>query len=262
MAWRMLAQEGWPHRLRFDHAICVSHYIKEALTAMGLPLSDAAVIHGGTDVERFQPNPGQAHTDGRSLSLLYAGQLAGHKGVATAIEALARLAHGYPGLRLTLVGSGHRDYEAHLLTLAQMAGLQDRVVFRGSVPREQMPQVLAEHDVLIFPSTGPEALPRMVQEGMAAGLVVVGTTTGGTGEILVDGENGLTFAPEDAQGLARQIERLVHDPALRGRLAAAGRRTVQEKFTLERMVNEIEAYLLGVLREAPTHGPDCARMTP
>ena len=262
MAWRMLAQEGWPHRLRFDHAICVSHYIKETLTASGLPLKDVAVIHGGTDVERFQPNPGQAHTDGRSLRLLYAGQLAEHKGVATAVEALARLADGYPELRLTLVGSGHPDYEAHLLTLAQMAGLQDRVVFRGPVPREQMPQVLAEHDVLIFPSTGPEALPRMVQEGMAAGLVVVGTTTGGTGEILVDGENGLTFAPEDAQGLARQIERLVHDPALRERLAAAGRRTVQEKFTLEKMVNEIESYLLGVLREASTHGPDCARMTP
>jgi glycosyltransferase involved in cell wall biosynthesis len=79
---------------------------------------------------------------------------------------------------------------------------------------------------------------------MAAGLVVVGTTTGGTGEILRNGETGLTFAPEDADGLAEQVTRLLIDPDLRCRLAQAGRHTVLENFTLDKMVNEIEAYLV------------------
>jgi glycosyltransferase involved in cell wall biosynthesis len=79
---------------------------------------------------------------------------------------------------------------------------------------------------------------------MLSGLVVVGTTTGGTKEILRDGTTGFTFAPEDAEGLAAQVNRLIVDPDLRCRMSKAGRQTVLESFTLERMVNEIEAYLL------------------
>jgi glycogen(starch) synthase len=79
---------------------------------------------------------------------------------------------------------------------------------------------------------------------MAAGLVVVGTTTGGTKELLRDGETGLTFAPEDADGLAEQVTRLIIDPDLCCRLAQAGRQTVLENFTLGRMAQQIEDYLL------------------
>jgi glycosyltransferase involved in cell wall biosynthesis len=84
----------------------------------------------------------------------------------------------------------------------------------------------------------------MTQEAMASGLVVVGTTTGGTGEILKNGETGLTFAPEDANGLAHQVTRLINDRDLYCRLSQAGRQTVFENFTLDKMVNEIEDYLL------------------
>jgi glycosyltransferase involved in cell wall biosynthesis len=83
----------------------------------------------------------------------------------------------------------------------------------------------------------------MTQEAMASGLVVIGTTTGGTKEILRDGETGLTFAPEDADGLAKQVTRLIVDPELCCRLSKAGRQTVLENFTLEKMVEQIEAYL-------------------
>lgn len=253
VAWRLLAREGWPHPLRFEHAICVSHYIRETLIAAGLPLQEAAVIHGGTDLARFRRTLAVEQAVGSGpLELLYAGQLAEHKGVHTAIEAMARL-QGWQlprPIRLTLVGAGHPGYTAQLQRQVAEAGLQDQVLFWGAVAREEMSKVLARHDILVFPSTGPEALPRMVEEGMAAKLVVVGTTTGGTGEILVDGENGLTFIPGDAEGLARQIKRIASDPALIYRLAEAGHRTVLERFTLDRMVDEIEGYLLSVVDPA------------
>jgi glycogen(starch) synthase len=107
-----------------------------------------------------------------------------------------------------------------------------------------MPSILQQFDILIFPSIYEEPLARMTQEAMASGLVVVGTTTGGTGEILSEGETGLTFAPEDEEGLADQVTRLITDPDLYCRLSQAGRQTVLENFTLDKMVNEIEAYLL------------------
>ncbi len=84
----------------------------------------------------------------------------------------------------------------------------------------------------------------MTQEAMAAGLVVVGTTTGGTREILREGETGLTFAPEDADGLADQLAVLITNPELGCRLAQAGRQSVLENFTLDRMAQQIEDYLL------------------
>jgi glycosyltransferase involved in cell wall biosynthesis len=96
---------------------------------------------------------------------------------------------------------------------------------------------------------------------MASGLVVIGTTTGGTKEILKDGETGLTFAPEDADGLAEQIGRLIADPGMCRRLAQAGRQAVLENFTLDRMVQEIEAYLQETVNAAtrtPDNWPDQA----
>jgi glycogen synthase len=109
---------------------------------------------------------------------------------------------------------------------------------------------LQQFDILIFPSIYEEPLARMTQEAMVSGLVVIGTTTGGTKEILRDGETGFTFAPEDADGLARQVTRLILDPDLCYRVAEAGRQTVLENFTLDKMVKEIEVYLQEVMNGA------------
>lgn len=103
-----------------------------------------------------------------------------------------------------------------------------------------MPAVFAEHDVLLFPSIWSEPLARIVQEAMACGLVVIGTSTGGTGEILQDGVNGLIFASEDARMLAKKILRVSSDQELRNELSQAARKTVENKFSLDRMVDEIE----------------------
>ncbi len=78
------------------------------------------------------------------------------------------------------------------------------------------------------------------------------TPTGGTTEILVDGENGLLFAPDDAEDLARKIICLEGNPELRRKLALAGRQTVVERFTKTKMVDEVESYLQEVFR-SPSH---------
>jgi glycosyltransferase involved in cell wall biosynthesis len=128
----------------------------------------------------------------------------------------------------------------HLVT---QAGLNDYVSFLGHVPAEEMPQLLRKFDVLLLPSTWPEPFSRIVLEGMISGLVVVATPTGGTTEILTDGENGLLFAPGDAEDLARKITRLMDDPELRRKLAHAGKQTVLERYTMTKMMDKIESFL-------------------
>jgi glycogen(starch) synthase len=245
IAMSMLAKEGQPD-LKLEHVICVSARVRELLIEAGLPIQHARIIHGGTDVERYLVVRKRDDHSGR-LKLLYAGQLVQHKGVHTAIEAMARLVQKVEvdRITLTLVGSGHPDYEAYLHDLVERERLHEFVIFHKSVSKDEMPAIFQQFDVLIFPSIYEEPLARVTQEAMASGLVVVGTTTGGTEEILRDGETGLTFAPKDADGLAEQINRLIVDPDLYCRLAQAGRQTVVENFTLDKMVDEIEEYLVG-----------------
>jgi glycosyltransferase involved in cell wall biosynthesis len=70
--------------------------------------------------------------------------------------------------------------------------------------------------------------------------VVIGTSTGGTREILLNGVNGLTFEAENAQLLALKIVQVIDDGELRAKLARAAHQTVVERFSLTRMVDEIE----------------------
>ncbi|MCI0730667.1 MAG: glycosyltransferase family 4 protein [Chloroflexi bacterium] len=244
MAMSILAQEGQPD-LKLEQVICVSARVRDLLVEAGLPIQPARIIYGGTDVERFL-SVRERDTLSGHLKLLYAGQLVQHKGVHTAIEAMARLVNKQriDQITLTLVGSGHPGYEAFLRDLVERERLQDYVTFHQPVSKDKMSTLLQQFDVLVFPSLYEEPLARITQEAMASGLAVVGTVTGGTQEILREDETGLTFAPGDAEGLAEQVARLITEPDLCCRLAQAGRQTVLENFTLDRMVNEIEAYLL------------------
>jgi glycosyltransferase involved in cell wall biosynthesis len=247
IALAMLAREAQPARLSFKHAICVSAATRNTLVKAGIPVAHARVIHTGLDARPYmnghsdpQPKP-----DNQALNLLCAGRLYVEKGVHTAIEAVAKLRLGRnpSSIRLSLAGSGSPDYESNLRRLVAQAGLHDDVSFLGLVPAEEMPQLIRKFDVLVVPSIWPEPFSRIVLEGMISGLVVLATPTGGTPELLVDGENGLLFAPGDAEDLAEKIARLAADPNLRRRLAVEGQRTVVERFTMTQWMNKIESYL-------------------
>lgn len=232
--------------LRFERVLCVSQAMKNDLEKnAGIPSERMQVVYNGVEVDRFTPAEKGADAPHR-LSLLYAGSLVSHKGVHTAVKAvhLLKQQNRLGETTLTIVGSGHPDYEAHLKNLTVQYGLEQSVFFWPRVTREEMPALLQKFNVLVFPSIWEEPLARMMQEAMAAGLVVVGTLTGGSPEILQEGVTGLTFSPEDAAGLARQLDRLASDPDLFQRLAANGRQIVLEKFDICRMIDEIEHYLV------------------
>lgn len=234
--------------LRFPHPICVSAAVCELLTAHGVPIGDAQVIYGGTALAEapagMEEGVRQSPSD-QELRLLYLGRLEPIKGVHTVVEAMSHLAGSVP-ITLDIVGSGGAEYEGYLQMLVQEYGLSSAVHLRGPVSRAEVPQVMAEHNALVFPSEWEEPFARSVLEAMAAGLAVVGSTTGGTGELLVEGQTGLTFAAGDSEGLARQLRRLAQDPALRCRLAASGLAVVRSRYTLRRMVDELEVALCAI----------------
>jgi glycogen synthase len=250
-----LALSLWRHRqgnisIQFKHAFCVSHTLRHQLVQADVPVREAEVIYPGIDLSQFTNDRLNAHTRAAAgLSLLYAGSLVPHKGVHTAVATLAYLLQKDPDLKLnlTIVGSGHVSYEAHLHALVAENRLEDYVRFVRQIPRAEMPGLMRQFDVLLFPSIWEEPFSRVVLEAMAMGLVVVGTMRGGTKEILQHGHNGLSFEAEDAYGLATAIKKLYDDPKLYASLAKQGQTLVKERFDLQRMVNQIEAFLLQVV---------------
>jgi glycogen(starch) synthase len=263
-----LHREWRPYALRFEHVIACSRFVRDGLVQAGVPVADARIIYLGIDPVPYQEAAAQREKapPTQGLRVAYVGALVPHKGPHTAVEALGLLAGdgASPAVSLTILGSGHPEYEERLHAMVRRWKLEDKVTFQRPIPRAQLPGFLARFDALVMPSVWEEPLARISQEAMASGLVLVATPTGGTPEILIDGENGLAFAPEDAHALAGHLRRLATDADLRRRLACEGRRTVLERFTLSRMIGELEAYLADVAakgrlgavsHEAPDAGP-------
>lgn len=247
-ALRTLQQERQAYALQLEHVACVSEYVRNKLSQAGALLHGARVIYNGIDPEPFLQAAAQRTDHREALRLVYTGSLVEHKGVHTAIEALGILkARGEAEeIHLDVVGGGHPNYEAQLRARVQILGLSNQVTFRGRIPRNSIPHELAGHDVFLFTSVYEEPIARSVMEAMAAGLTVIGAPVGGQVEMLSHNVNALVFPPDDAGKLAACIATLQQDPALCIRLASAGQRMVLERFTLDRMVDEIEVWLRNI----------------
>jgi glycogen synthase len=248
---RILKRSRKIYSLRLERVSCVSEYVRNKLDKAGVLPHGACVIYNGIDPRPFIESAGRmSHRRTDALHLVYTGTLVPHKGVHTAIEALGVLRNHSQaeGLSLTIVGGGHPDYEAYLRKRVETLELQEMVRFYGRVSREQIATILADHEVFLFTSTYEEPIARSVMEAMASGLAVIATPVGGQQEMLEDGVNALVYPPDEAPQLAERILQLRREPGLRVRLSKAGRRTILTRFTLERMVDEMEAWLEAIGR--------------
>jgi len=235
--------------LLFGHAVCCSQFVRDTLVTAGKLPHSAGVLHGGIDPAPFAPRAPNAGSTARGpLRLVYFGRLIEDKGVHTALEALGLLKQqaGAARVELTVLGSGPPEYEARLRAMTVALGIEAQVRFVGKVQRAEVPAWLGQFDVFLFTSIWPEPLARTLMEAMAAGLVVVGTDTGGSPEIFSHFDEQLLFPAGDARALAERLTRLMGDDALRRRLAQRGREVARTHFSLDRMVHAIEAHLAAV----------------
>jgi glycogen synthase len=247
---KSLAREGYPPKLSYTHAKCVSQFILDDLENAGALPYGAGIIYNGIDPHPFMVNSDLARPVYAPLRLVYFGSLLPHKGVHTAIQALGNIKRSgeIQKVDLTILGSGHPEYELYLKNLVFELGLEGKVHFLPRISRKEVPSRLANFDIFLFTSIGPEAMARTVMEAMAGGLLVIASRTGGQVEMLVDGENSLTYEPGDAVELAHKIRSVLIYPDLIKELAQAGQSMVLEKFTLDRMANEFEDWLTGILQ--------------
>jgi glycosyltransferase involved in cell wall biosynthesis len=242
--------EGKPVRPDMHHVAVVSEWMRrKGFVEKTLPANTEVICNGVETDDFFRPVP--LLDSPAPTRLLLAGRVSPDKGIHVAVEAIGKLAQirQQRDFRLVIAGSGPSDYQHRLRRLAATYGVEELLLFLGWLPRDEMPDVMHSCHILLLTAIYPEAFSRVVLEGMAAGLTVVGTLNGGTGELLKDGVNGLAFSAEDPQELTRQIDRLLDNPSLRYRLATRGQETVLEQYTLERMVERVEDLLKRAVAE-------------
>jgi glycogen synthase len=233
--------------LNYDRVIYPTEFMRNELERKGILPKDSRIVFGGVDTSLYanlKKTPIK-QKNRKDLSLLYVGRLTPEKGVQSTIEAVSHLVHieGCTALKLTIAGSGDPEFENYLHDLVQNEGIGPYVSFVGAKTKEEMPELYQQADILLFTSIWPEPFGRVLVEAMAAGVVVVGTATGGAAELLVDGENCLTFESGNSKSLANKIAFLLESPDLCLRLIENGQKQALEKYDIKQMAGGIESFL-------------------
>ncbi len=175
-----------------------------ALAHRTMPDLDLVTIPNGVDTTSFVP-AGEAPT--RAFTMVCVARLIERKGQHHLLQAFAQLrAACTEPVKLIFVGTG--DAEPQLRELATRLKVTDAVTFLGFVTREQMPPVYRNADVFVLPSQ-QEGMSIALLEAMASGLPVVVTDTGGTAELVTQGENGEIVPWADVPALTSALERLL-----------------------------------------------------
>jgi glycosyltransferase involved in cell wall biosynthesis len=229
-------------------------FISRALSAqyerLGVDVDGSKVISNGLDPAMFSFRPQHilSRAPGEPYKIVFSGRITPEKGVMTLLAAL-RVLRDMPGLgdtQLSLLGVAQsEEYGARLRDRIAELGLQDAARFLTPVPRHEIPDVYACHDLLAFTSEWEEPFALTLLEAMAVGVPVVSSLTGGSAEIVRDGENAFAFKAGDAADLASKLAWVLTHPQQAAAVALTASKEIMERYTFDAQVRAIEGYLSG-----------------
>ena len=210
------------------------------------PPDRVRVVPLGADQEFFRPGLDSREVRERygldgGRWLLSVARLTRHKGIDTALRALAALAPRHPDLRYAVVGTG--EEQPALEDEARALGVADRVRFLAGVPDRDLPALYNCAEIYLGVSRlleqRVEGFGISLAEASACGIPVVAGRSGGIPAAVRDGDTGLLVDAESPEAVAQAVARLLDDPTLRARLGTAGRRAVETRFNWDRVTRDL-----------------------
>jgi glycosyltransferase involved in cell wall biosynthesis len=238
---------------RCDLAVCISQYVLSQFREYISGSVPAEVVYNIVDLDRFRPGlcPAVDLPKGKDeIWFGIVGPITPLKGHDVFLEAAEKVAARLPNARFVVVGcnpyvtQAADRYEERLRSHGA-ASLGERVKFLGF--RDDVPEVLAQMDVLVQSNRGPEGLGRSLLEAMACGVAVIAVNKWGPAELVQHGETGLLFAPLDADALAGHMLTLGQDAALRRSMGARAHAWMRENFVARKLAGEVDRILNGVI---------------
>lgn len=199
--------------------------------------ADPAFFRPGIDTTAVRERYGL----GQGRWLLSVARLTRHKGIDTALHALALLGDRYPDLRYAVVGQG--EAREALEAEARELGVADRVRFLAGVPDADLPALYNLAEIYLGVSRlmeqQVEGFGISLAEASACGVPVVAGRSGGIPEAVRDGRTGLLVEAEPPGAVAGALRRLLDDADLRRRLGQQGRAAVEEYFNWDRVTADL-----------------------
>lgn len=229
----------WLHR-SVDACLASSDRVAEEAEQFGIPRGRIERIPNGVDTHRLRPVHGEGRTvlrkrlgvDGKTV-VLYVGRLSQEKNPLSLVEAWRQLGV-LDAATLVIVGDGPERGE--LEARVECCGGSIRLVGFVSDPLDWYQAA----DCFVLPSIR-EGLSNSLLEALACGLPVVSTRVSGSEDIFAAADVGVLVDHHDASSLADGLRLLVFDPEMRRRCADEARRISVERFSLDRIVRDVEA---------------------
>lgn len=216
----------------------------------GLAADRVAGFPIGIDVAHFAPAPPDPDLR-RELGLPPGQLLVGlisylrtYKGHDYFIEAAARILASRSDVTFLIVGEGPE--EASIRARVEDTGHRAGIRMLGF--REDLLNIFRSLDVFAIPSVEGDTIPQVLMQALAMGIPVVSTTVGSIPDVVLDGKTGFVVAPRDAEALADRITVLLDDAGLRARMATEGRALVVGSYSIDKMLDRMEAVYRQLLR--------------
>lgn len=203
-----------------DLAVSYSSAVDRHLSANGVTRRNVIPLFS-----TMAPVTGSGHATRRRV--VFAGRVVAPKGVGVLIRAACAV-----DAEFVICGDGF-GWDA-MRRLARRLGVDRRICFKGWLSPQELAHELAEASVVAMPSVWPEPFGLVGIEALAAGRPVVASSTGGVGDWLEDGVNGLCVRPGDPRALARALNELLADPMRQQAMGAAGQEMVAARFSPQR----------------------------
>jgi glycosyltransferase involved in cell wall biosynthesis len=210
-----------------------------------VPEQRLTVVPVGVETDVFTP-PAGPRVAGRIVATASADVPL--KGLVPLLEAVAKL-RTERDVELVVVGRPRENGPA--LQTIERLGIGDAVRFVSGLPERELVDLFGSASVGVVPSLY-EGFSLPAVELMSCGTPLVATTAGALPEVVgPDGETALHVPPGDPEALAAAVGRLLDDPDLAGRIGAAGRQRVIERFTWRAVAEQTVAWYRTVLKESP-----------
>lgn len=221
----------------------------------------AVSIPTGIDLVRFDPDTVSGDGFRREFGATdttpvigTVGMLRHMKGHVYLVEAAAEVLDEYPQAIFVIVGDvpSASPMKERIATHAAELGITDRFFMAGY--RDDIPEVMAGLDVFVLPSISYEGVPQAINQAMAMRRPVVATDVGAVNEQVINGQTGILVEKADSHQLAQGILTLLKSPDGAARMGDNGRRLVEERFSLDAMLDTTEALYGRLMAEGVGNG--------
>ena len=212
-------------------------------------------IYNGLDVQAFDKSAGRDEILKKEFPDLRGKRVVGMvahiiplKGHKLFLDAMQKVARRFNDVMFVVIGDSPNKEQLSLQDIkvyAKDRGIADRLTLTGARP--DVPALLKSFDILVHPSE-KEAFGRVIMEAMALRVPVVATACGGPSEIIEDGQSGFLIPVGDETALTKAVETLLTNADQRAAIATAGRRRIEEHFTISRTVGTINDFFDGLLK--------------